>query len=180
MKKAIALLSVMVLCVTLFAGCGGGKTATETYEYTNRKVKVSVSYPESKFTKSENPSVDGKSSYKDIVLMSDKIQIEVGFTKYGQSDKSFAGLKEYWKNSIILKDTFKEFTVNGREAFSLKWSKYIYIPINIEDISDTTEPMNMLHLQVAIAPVNDDVNVSDYIDTDEVQKIINSIKASKI
>ena len=192
MKKSITLLLALILCVTLFAGCNGGDnsgddnnggnkagTVTETYEHPQRNVTVSVTYPEGTYTLSETPFEDAKSDYTDMVIMGDKVNIELKFQKYSQADKSFEGLKEWFGSQLSFKSSYKELTVNKREAVYREYEDKVYMNINIEDVADTTRTDDVLNLAVAITPVNSGENAKDYFETAEVQSILNSIKVEK-
>ena len=189
MKKTISILAIVILLaggLFILTGCGEKEvpTVTETYEYTARNVRVSASYPEeSGYRKSEDEAdIKNGTSTVDMAIVGEKVRIQFDFGNYLMVDKSFNGLKEWYKNSF--KSSYKDITVNGREAnyreVGVTDKENVYLAINIEDVSDTKIASNMLVLQVIVSAVNEEDSGKALFETEEVQKIIQSIKVEQI
>ncbi|MCL2486206.1 MAG: DUF6273 domain-containing protein [Oscillospiraceae bacterium] len=160
---------------------GGGDEAnmeTATYEYDARNIKVSVTYPEDKYAKSETPREDAKTDNNQMVIVGENVTIEFRFMFYLEVAKSFEGHKAWIQDGF--KSSYQELTVNGREAICWEPFDMVYMTINVEDLADTTKAENVLCLRVSVVAQNEEEAAKDYFETQEIQDIINSITAERI
>ena len=191
MKKIISiLLIVILLAVGLFilTGCGEKEDpmVEETYEYTGRNVKVSISYPEgSSYKRLELHSEEGqehryeKYMEPNIQLLGDKTYIEVSFESFVHNgEKSFKVYKETIKSNNTINKDFTETTINGREAFYRTYNDNIILSFDMTDLmEDPTDFTSSFYLRVIVMSDNkEEVTGAELFEEEEVQKIINSIK----
>lgn len=197
--KKIITAALSLLVISSMTGCkDNNKIETETlsYDQKNFGYKIEVNVPKEKGYEiisgisKEGTYHDNNASYS---IVGDKVRIEFRNSSYvfqtgtdyvkanGKVEPSFAKFKEYVQNGGTSNQNDEFVTINGRETYKYdrrhgagtgELKGYVY-NFDMDDI--TTK----ISVNASIFPVDETQDISQLINDEEVQTILNSIKFEK-
>ena len=169
MKKAIAISMVLILGLSLLAGCGGGGAkTTSSYTSDDGKTTVSLTYPDNDQYKWSTDSTNLRTSSIKAAIVAPDFNIGVSVRWYGNSN-NFDELKA--NRSADSKD-FAEATYGGIKGFSYYYDSYYTYVVSLPIEGNKSD---YVELWVTPAGNDDDVSKSTF-NSAAVQEILKSVQ----
>jgi len=169
MKKLGILVLALILAVS-FTACGGGKTATSSFNSRDGKTTIAITYPESDGYRWSTENADFRTSSWEAAVIAPDFKIGVSTRTYPHGVKSF---DEFIAENGDEKN-FKEVTYGGAKGFSYYYESYrsYVVSLPIEGNTD-----NYVEIWVS-EPKDDETKIDALFDSAAVQDILKTVKST--